>query len=320
MMIVNRYKWPEANINWVPASITDFLEIGNKTTDAATAIQLLTDQIVQIAPALEAYASVLQEITKARAYTNTHPKLKLVDCYGIKTRYDIMMHHNGFDWSLTHESTAADRINYLYVLARILISQNRQDELTHYINSINKSAKLRLYETCLGKLAHDGGKYHWKYTEWSVLQNAIFYIRPDMRMGIKLADNAGYKKNYAPGRYNHAIMEAEFLVLANVLGLEFAKDTNFHAELIFTPASTEKLIAANLHLDKNYFAKLLQAKNRHSVFRQGYADLGFFKIPRDLVDMITQLSHPEKHTGLRPADLIAARNIGWTGSYANKLK
>lgn len=130
-------------------------------------------------------------------------------------------------------------------------------ELAALFTTLNRTALERLFKSCIGMQAEDGGRYHFGYTEWDFLRHAEFTIRADGRMSmIGLQNNDGYKKHYAKGKRNHDKFEIEMRHLAKMLGLEFAEGCDFHQELIFTEVSTQQLKVRGLHYNPLYLEKL----------------------------------------------------------------
>lgn len=109
----------------------------------------------------------------------------------------------------------------------------------------------------LNVTAYDGGKYNPSYTEFQVLFHADFNLHEDGKIGIKVANNPGYLKWYAPGRKNHDILEAEMRHLIHALGLDFAAGCDFHQEIVFDEASSLKLKALGMHLNETYLRQKL---------------------------------------------------------------
>lgn len=161
------------------------------------------------------------------------------------------------------------KLQKLFKTVRSLIHTDQTKQLNEMLSNINRLAIRNLFEPCIGKPAYDqaAGGYDWSYTEYELLQHAIFCIRPDGLISISnLMENAGYKKTYAPGKWNHDILKDEMIFLGKVLGLEFEPNCDFHQEMIFTKESSQKLIAQGLHFNITYVKNLLQLQNNYTFF------------------------------------------------------
>jgi len=156
-------------------------------------------------------------------------------------------------------------------LEKSLLDENTFNSLQFFITEFKMRAMIELIKPALGAIAHDGGQYRNSYTEFDLLLNAKFCIRDDGRMSIELKDNAGYQRHYSKTSRNYVICDAEFQHLATVLNLEFAQDTDFHKEMIFTPASTLKLKALGLHINETSLRQQMARMQRSSVADSAFA-------------------------------------------------
>ena len=209
----------------------------------------------------------------------------------------------------------AHRTNDLLGFAQRGLRKGQKIELNYIINHINCMAKERIYNKCLGKKAHDGGKYNHSYTEWDFLRAADFTLLKDGRLSINLSTNASYLKYYAPGQENAAIFKDEMIFLAKVADLKFDADSNFEKELIFTPACSMELKNQGLHLNLAYMKKLLRQKNYFSLFRQAYEfhekehENNFFSnVPVEIGEQIFYAINPE----IDNKDIKESCNQAWT--------
>lgn len=156
-------------------------------------------------------------------------------------------------------------------------------------------------------------------TEWDFFRHAEFKLLNDGRMSVKVDQNSGYLKHYAPGQRNHGIFKDEMLFLAKVIGLEFDPSTDFDREIIFTSACSKELKNIGLHLNLDYIMKLLKQKNYFSLFRQAYEFHGqehenefSSKLPVEIGEIIfKELASPE----LDKDDVKEVYNQAW----ANRL-
>lgn len=110
------------------------------------------------------------------------------------------------------------------------------------LHALSDQMKLALIHPCLGKKACDGGFYKMSYTELQLLLNADFTMREDGRFSIQLIGNAAFEKWYAPGKPNEHILKDELTFLGKIINLQFAEDSDYHKEVIFTPECTAMLL------------------------------------------------------------------------------
>jgi hypothetical protein len=175
------------------------------------------------------------------------------------------------------------KINGLLNEACVLIHTDRQKELNQMLLSINYTAKRALLESSIGKLAHDQGKYRWKYTEFMLIldKDTQFTVRKDGRMSISnFQTSFGYQLAYAEGQGNHAIIQEEMTHLFNCLGLAFER-CDFHEEMVFTVDSSKQLIAKGLHFTLNYVQNIMKVQNHASFFKRHLQP-----IPQDALNTI----------------------------------
>jgi len=171
------------------------------------------------------------------------------------------------------DSTTEEKLQIVEKLEKSLLDDKRLIALSPFVEGFNAHAIAAFIKPAMGKKADDGGEYNARYTEFSVFLHADFCIRDDGRMNIELQNNAGYQKHYGKNARLHGKCEQEFRFLAKVLGLEFAADTNFHQEMIFTPESTLKLKALGLHINTTNLMRQLHPELK-SVSASGFTFFG----------------------------------------------
>lgn len=124
------------------------------------------------------------------------------------------------------------------------------------LGHIQNSFVSGLMMSCLGQPAHDGGKYNLNYTELNLFFYGNFKLCEDGRVGFSHDNNPYYQKWYAEGRRNHDVLKDELLFLSQVEGVDLAFDEtcDFHQEIVFTEACSQRLIAQGVLLNANYLS------------------------------------------------------------------
>lgn len=274
-------------------------------------------------PKLPAYQPLFDAIESIKRFLAKNPAATFADCLTTKDRLGILSAPDYYQAASTQ--TSIDRVKYISAIAKKHIKDGKSKDLNQLIEHFLVTAKRNLYAPAIGKIAADGGKYKWNYTEWDLLSSAEFRLRNDGRMSILLANNHGYKRTYAPGARLHDIIEAEFTCLGKIIGLEFAPDTNFHREMIFTPECTEQLKARGLHHTVDYVKQLLKVQNVNDLFRQGKINQfdkkgqpsQLFAIPRDVLTMFLEYAFPKEHSGLDFMEKEKCKALAWGGESRN---
>lgn len=180
-------------------------------------------------------------------------------------------------------------------------------ECLFMLETINASAKINLLTPCLGRIAHDKGRYKMNYTELELIYFAEFYLFPNGTMGIiNLNKNFAYLQYYAVGKPNYNILSPELEHLANILDLQLERNCDYHKDqqILFTPACSIKLANLGLHLNGNYSKELFHVYQTWAFFTrlQLRGDNVFSKLPNDLLD-----------------NIIIEANSPYKGMYNNKI-
>lgn len=172
-------------------------------------------------------------------------------------------------------------------------------ELNEFVSRINLWQRIKLFRPCLGMKADDGGEYHWNYTEWFFLSRAkLTYVKGIMSIDIDPEKNSAYKKEYAPGSRNHAILGKELLALANPLNLSYAIELSkpdspeWHKKITFTRECSTWLSDMKLHLDLDTIKLKIKANNNYLFFQHACKSGNFTlkTLPSDIVKMIFALA------------------------------
>ena len=250
--------------NPMPISIENFLNRPGTVHDAKSVAQYILDGISN--------SKQLTEYANLREVLNNH--VKPIGLEGLKDESKFLGSMFNVDMNkLFGNSTTEEKLKIVDKLEKFLLDDKRLITLSPFVEGFNAHAISELMKPAMGKRADDGGQYNARYTEFSVLLHADFCIRDDGRMSIELQNNAGYQKHYGKNARLHGKCEQEFRFLANVLGLEFAAETNFHQEMIFTPESTLKLKALGLHINTTNLMRQLHPELK-SVSASGFTFFG----------------------------------------------
>jgi hypothetical protein len=230
-------------------------------------LKTFVEKILAVAatkPNYKATFDALSKISKGQAQDTSVSFKERLD---VPHRYSFLCNIPYSAPKLLDNNPAVKIERYVLAVGNKLTQENRTHELNHFIDNFQLNLKVGLFSSCVGKAAEDGGKYNWSYTEWALLKHAQFNIRQDGKLGIVLADNAGYREHYAQGRHLFTKMENEMRYLGSIIGLEFDAATDFHKELVFTSACSQRLLAAGMHLNPDRLKQLLQPQFKSVFFK-----------------------------------------------------
>ncbi|MFA5960248.1 MAG: hypothetical protein WC785_07005 [Tatlockia sp.] len=146
-----------------------------------------------------------------------------------------------------------------------------------FLQRLEKFSRKKLVYPCLGKEALDGGLYVMDYTEVRLITSAQFVLYEDeqgVRLAFSLKNNPVYQKFYAKGQAhaseNGSYLKKELEHLAQYLDLQFADDSDFDEEIVFTPACTASLFSRGIviknQLPVNVVPKKIVSNNPLSFF------------------------------------------------------
>lgn len=154
--------------------------------------------------------------------------------------------------ALRQDTDIASRLAQVARIQQKLMSPGMLDRVGPFLHYLQNSLVTHLMMQAVDKLAFDGHKYSAGYTEFSFLAGATFRMRPDGRLSLTHEDNPGYRQFYALGRQNYDIFALEMQHLAKVIGpdLEFDDECQFHEEIIFTAACSQRLQALGALLNE----------------------------------------------------------------------
>ena len=285
----------------------DFLAQGKKIDDVSSLVEKIFQYSLHQMASTEVitrYANTQPILSKFYRDYSEHPSIPLSKRLSVTGRLGSLISRwleKDFFNSAASEET---RIESILKVIRKLIREDNKTEITHLIQNINLMLKKNLYRVCLGKIAPDKGLYSWRYTEWHLLYQAQFHLRPDKKVGVSLQSNPGYQAYYAEGKMNHGLLEIEMTSLAALMGLELDPHTSFHEELIFTEAASKKLIEAGLLINTSYAKALVQIKNTRRILE---GKSFFFLLPEEIFDMIMMHLHPM----VTNCGRATARNMGF---------
>jgi hypothetical protein len=247
---------------------TTLKNTGNRNTlNTSDVLKTFVEKILAIAATKPNYKATFDALSKVYQGYTKDTSVSFNECLDIAHRYSFLC-DAPYPVSKPSDSNPATEIErFALAVGRKLQNENRTHELNHFIDNFQFNLKVKLFSSCIGKAAPDEGKYNWSYTEWSVLKHAQFNLRPDGKLGITLADNAGYQEYYAQGRRLNPIMEKEMRYLGSVIGLEFDITTDFHKELVFTTACSQRLLATGMNLNADNLKQLIQPQFKSVFFK-----------------------------------------------------
>jgi len=249
-----------------------YVGMGSTANVASDLLKTLVERILNVAATMPNYTATFNVVNKVYQFHAQTPAAQFKECLDVPQRYGILCDIPFPTPAQANTSNSAAAIErYVQTIGKKLASENRIQELNHLIDNYQLNLKVALNEPAIGQLADDGGKYNWSYTEWQLLRDAQFTIRPDGKVGIQVANNKGYLEHYAPGCRNHDILEREMRYLGKVIGLEFEPETDFHKEIIFNDVTSQRLIASGIHLNSDCLKNMLQPKSVGLFFKQDAA-------------------------------------------------
>lgn len=265
-----------------------------------TTVILFMKKMISLKPGLAGYQDAFNDLEKVcEAYEsnrNSKNSKPLLQCLFESTRSELVYGEQVEKFSTL--KVYQEKESHFSSLTLTNEATAKKLECLFMLEAINSSAKINLIMSCLGKIAHDKGKYNISYTELVLMYFAEFHLFPNGTMGIiNLDKNFGYLKDYAEGKRNHNILAPELGHLANVLGLELEPDCDYHKDkqILFTPACSLQLANMGLHLNGNYSKELfhvyqiwvfftkLQLRDDNNVFS---------KLSNDLIDTIIVEANP----------------------------
>ena len=233
---------------------------------ASDILKTFVEKILAVAAKKPNYKATFDALSKISQGHTKDASVSFKECLDVPHRYSFLCDIPYAAPKLSDSNPAAAIERYVREVGRTLTNQNRTQELNHFMDNFQLNLKVGLFSSCIGKAAEDEGKYNWTYTEWALLKHAQFNLRPDGKLGIVLADNAGYQAHYAPGKRLFTKMEAEMRYLGSIIGLEFDAATDFHKELVFTSACSQRLLADGMHLSADRLKQLLQPQYKGVFF------------------------------------------------------
>jgi hypothetical protein len=308
-MLVKHNEWPINPDAVIPADANQYLTYGRVADNFSHAMKLLVENIFSLGVHKEIYADAFIELERIIKYCDKNPEYAFGDSFSIRMRYNILMHNhpsNANNVILSPQNNHATNAEFLFILARHLISQGENAELNHYLDSMNRHAVFSLYEPCFTKTAPDGLTFQFAHTEIQFMENARFTLNNDGRICIPLLGNHAYRRYYARGCEVHDDFKIEMNALTSIMGLKIAADSVYEknidagveerlegARLIFDESSSQKLIDNLCHIDRKFVKNLLLL--RHEMTR--------LKQPKEIATEITTLSdlpvpllqHIERH-------------------------
>lgn len=239
-------------VNDLPVSMESFLASPNHKWQLQTSAQALIEMFMQL-QTIPKYA--LLQIFIREFYPLYGDKIITdpIACFEDKCQIDL---HS----LLNLDMPQAEREVLVAKDEKLLLESGAGMYRDYFLKTFHQAAVIVLVSQCFDKNAPGGRRYNMTYTEIELLRLAEYTIRSDGRMSIDMLSNPTFKKYYAEGCRLFVECESEFRNLATSLGLAFADDTNFHRELIFTPASTQKLKALGLHLTEKYLRLCVQQR------------------------------------------------------------
>lgn len=195
--------------------------------------------------------------------------------------------------------SAAFSMDQLLMLKKDLVAGavNLKSQLNIFSEIVNKNynaAMFRFLQPAMGKIADDGNRYDYNYTEIELLREAIFSIKANGLVAVNWHENKAYEEHYAEKMRNHDILKKELIHLAPLIGLEFMPNLDFHNELVFTPACSKRLIDLGLNLNLQYVKNFCFAKNTYqtvySYFRSKYStDNMWHSLPDDILNEVASV-------------------------------
>ncbi|OGT34907.1 MAG: hypothetical protein A3F11_06010 [Gammaproteobacteria bacterium RIFCSPHIGHO2_12_FULL_37_14] len=311
-------------LTFVDLSIEEFLVSGK---EISSPLKKVMEHILAINSAPD-YQDVQHDLKKICDWYAVNHDIDMGRCISASERYGILLESLGHENLLSDQSTLVQKTVAIFSMIKKCLSMKNEISCEVIIDTLHKRAKKELFRNAIGKDSLDpvwrdsNGKmkpYTWNFTEWYVIRDGEFSMRPDGRMCIRLNDNPGYKDNYAR-HPDQTIFEREFKHLGNVIGFEFANDSDFKKEVIFTAGCTKKLMAKWLHLNVDYFKNLLKISHHAGFFAQLYrntsplndAGINYMSwLPPEVVKYITREADKEIYQQLDANDAREVTELTW---------
>jgi len=142
------------------------------------------------------------------------------------------------------------------ILNEVITTLNKINDpsmLQRFFDKLTEYAKEELIKSLIGKKAHDGGLYNWRYTEIRVLESALFKQLDNGKISFDLNTNNAYHHYYK--KLKTFDLKEELLYLFNFLNLELSPETDFDGLVIFTKESSQQLLNQFIVFDINNHSK-----------------------------------------------------------------
>lgn len=277
------------------------------------------ESILNLEPRPEEYKAAISAITKIYKYSLAHPDIPLSRCLEGRLRTSILLDVPIESLYFTAAQTPDTRMREMYSIARKLIADNLGTELNRFIDETNLDVKKNIFRPRFENGSPlDGLNLDWDDFYSKVFSSATFNIRSDGRMSFNIDTNPCYLATYKDGDPSSTLLKIDFHLLAERLGMEFDKDSNYLGEIIFSAESSQKLISAGLHYNLDYVKKIIRERWTASLFAQAKRNPANEKqepcpmqtLPRDICNLIADFTYADKEQGLLPAEKQAIRTLG----------
>ncbi len=295
------------------------LNLGKEAVNVEAMLKMLMEAIVKLDAVDAQYKATITAIKKILQYSSSHPATPLRHCLEGKLRASILLDVPVGAVTFTAQPTASERMREIYSIARRLIADGLGSELDRLIEVLNEEAKMNIYQFCIGRRSFDNlTTFDWNDLYWEIFRTAAFTVGTDGRISIDLTTNACYCAISKQADFNAATFTTEFANLFKILQLSLDQDSNLSGRVIFSIETSQQLMAAGLHYNSNYIAKLIRERNTASLFNQARKHSAnkegkpchLHSVPRDVVNIILGHAYDQIQQGLLPAEKNTMKALG----------
>lgn len=254
-------------------------------------VRTLMEKLITFKDSFLKYKNALNDLDKIYKYyaasrDSDQPK-SLLRCLSSVNRCELL-----YSEQLKKLTDAEDAESKTMVAQQFAKEMVSKEEFLFMLDSIHTRNKIvLLIEPCLGKIAHDRGKYKKSYTELMLIYFGNLYLFPEGKMGIgDLDKNPSYLADYDKGKPNHNILASELKHLAPLISVEFDYSCDVHKEkkIMFEPGCSLRLMNEGLHLTSDYCKELFNVHKKWAFFtRIQLAEGNLFNLlPNEILDDI----------------------------------
>jgi hypothetical protein len=261
----------------------------NKAANGSGAVKIMIDQILSLknpAPEYQPVLKVLKKIQNAAA----KQVCKISDLLQGLPRAAVMLDMDANSFT-DGEVAIEDKLKRMYASARRMIGNDLGGEAVRMLDALHSEAKRRAFST----MSLENHPVLRQYIK-EIILNEKFQLLSDGKIAVNFMSSKYLTKRREMD--NLSYYDETLLQFANEFaakaGLEF-EQSNDLTLLVFTEASSKKLIAQQLHINSDFMKKIVRIKNDFNRFYKSAKERdGVLQgLPPDMVRLIIKTMYPE---------------------------